>query len=363
MSLSPVPRWDLVKIEHYARGMVQASRGCLYDCEFCDVVSLFGRGNRYKPLENIMKEIEVLVEMGQQDIFIADDNLIGNRKYVRELLNRLIQFNETLKFPVRFSTQLSLDVAKDEELLDLLKQANFPNIFIGIETPNEKSLILTDKKHNLRMEMKEAIRQIQSRGIYVVAGMIVGFDTDGPDIFQLQSEFLTEAGITCTTLGILVAIKGTKLWNRMEKEKRLILEAGKTDPYTHASQNFTPKLMAPEELKNGYIKLIKNVYSAPHFLKRFQNLIDQIDLEKVTTNSPLSQNFDIKRPNFKYLKIALRVVRFYIFNKNKKMRDLFWSTLGIALKKGRVCFPLAINSLVFFNITKEFMENNYSDSY
>lgn len=358
LSISPIPRWDLVKLDQYNIGIVQTSRGCPFDCEFCDVVSLFGQGNRYKPLENIIKEIKLLVKMGKPEIFLADDNLIGQRRYVKELLKELIALNKTLKHPLRYITQLTLDVAKDPELLDLFKDAGFFLFFIGIESPNKESLVSAHKEHNLRLDIKESVQIIQSRGIVIFAGMIVGFDTDNPDIFQLQNDFFIEAGLTVISMGMLVAYRGTKLWDRMEKEGRLLPQPEGLDIYT-TSQNFIPKMMTAEELKEGYIKLLTNIYAESHYLKRFQSFIRQLDLKHIKGNSSSSFIVDLKNVQFELLAFAFRVVCYYIFNPNKKKRRLFWSVLLTGLKKGIVCLPLVISSLCMYKSMSEFVENEF----
>ncbi len=359
LSISPSPRWDLVKMKHYTIGIVQTSRGCPYDCEFCDVVSLFGRGNRYKPIKSILNEIKTLQSMGKWEIMLADDNFIGQREYSKTILKELIAINKTWKQPIRYFTQLTLDVAKDLELLDLLKQANFYMVFIGIESPSEETLIFTDKAHNIRMEMKEAIRRIQSRGIMIFGGMIVGFDTDDSNVFKLQRDFLLETGITVASLGMLEAYKGTKLWERLEKEGRLISSPIEHDYLTTASQNFIPKSMTPEELRKGYISLLKEVYSDSHFLNRFQRLIDQIDLNAVKKESSLARYMDLRASNFEIYFNTLRLVLYFIFNRDKTTRRLFLSALRIGFKKGLICFPLTIIVLLLYKATKEFIKNNF----
>lgn len=359
LSVTPMPRWDLVDINDYSGGIVQTSRGCPYDCEFCDVVSLFGRGNRYKPIKNIIKEVQYMADKGVGEVFLADDNLIGQRKFIKDILHELIELNKTLKAPLRFITQLTLDVSKDIELLDLFKQANFWMFFIGVESPNADTLILADKKHNLRLEIKESIRRIQSRGIMVWAGMVVGFDTDSPDIFKQQSEFLIDTGITVTNVAMLVAYKGTKLWTRMEKEGRLLEYPDKMDTLTCASQNFVPKTLTPEQLKDGYFWLLKNIYSDAHFLKRFESFIDQIDLNELNKNSHSSRVLSLKHVKLDVIAFAFRVVRYYLFTMNSKRRKLFLTAFKIGMKKGGETLPYIISCLYLFKSFREFVEYRF----
>lgn len=356
LSTSPVPRWDLLKMEAYAEAIVQTSRGCPFDCEFCDVVSLFGRNIRYKPLKNIMTEIHTLIKLGQFSFFFADDNFTGNKKFAKELLRSLIELNNTLNRPLRFMTQLTINVATDLELLDLFKRANFYCFFIGIESPKKESLIETNKQHNLKFDMKEAIRKIQSRGIYIIGAMIIGFDSDDLDIFSMQSAFLRETGLTIPFVGILMAPKGTKLWGRLEKEGRLLPMLDDGDSFS--SSNIIPKLIGKEELEENYVKLLREIFSYTHFLKRFQSLMDQISLKEVKKNSPLSEQMKIRNFRSYYLGVTFRLIRHYLFNQDKEMRTFFLSTLKIALKKGFICFPLVIELLLYFKAQKEYVEQH-----
>ena len=358
LSISPVPRWDLVNLENYEGSAVQTSRGCPYDCEFCDVVSLFGRGNRYKPIENIMKEIQALVDLNQKSLFIADDDFIGNKKFVKKLLREFIELNSRLKRPIRYITQVTLDIAEDLELLDLFKRANFHMLFIGIESPNEESLIAANKKHNLRVEMKEAVRRIQSRGILILSGMVVGFDMDGPDVFRRQKEFLKEAGLCLPFMGMLTALKGTKLWDRLEKEGRLLthLEEGNS----FSTVNFIPGKMTREKLKENYVDLLREVFSHSHFLETFENLLGQIDIDEIQNDSHLVKQRDLFGVIFYYGGTVFRLIRYYVFNKNREERKFFWSVIRMARRKSPLCLPLALYLLFFFKGEKEFVERNLS---
>ena len=353
---SPIPRWDLVALEHYSGTTIQTSRGCPYDCEFCDVVSLFGQKMRYKGYDQIIEEIKYATSLGRFDIFLADDNFIGNKKFVRELLRRIIELNKSLKKPNRYFTQVTLNVAQDEELLDMFQEANFYCFFIGIETPKEESLVHTNKAHNAKLDMKASIRRIQSRGIFIVAGMIVGFDTDDLDIFQLQKDFLAEAGLAIPMLGMLVATKGTKLWNRMEKEGRLFPELEEGDAFNLT--NITPKLMAKSDLEKNYAQLLSDIYSIDHFKTRFESLLEQVDIEKVKRNSPLSRLMEISNFRFFTLGSTIRTIKHYLFHRNKNMRKLFTHLFKLVWKKGMVTFPWLIELLVYFKAEYEFVEQH-----
>ncbi len=353
LSLSPPPRWNLLDLSPYNMATVQTSRGCPYDCEFCDVVALFGHRMRTKPIEHILLEIRNLEQADRKRIFLADDNLIGNKGFVKELLKALIEFNGTLKEPISYYTQLTLNVAKDEELLDLFKEANFPMVFIGIETPKEESLVETNKKHNLLMDIKEAVRRIQSRGIVIISGLIVGFDSDDLDIFPMQSRFLVEAGLIVPMLATLKAPRGTKLWDRLNREGRLI-QGDKCDTFGEFSCNFIPKNMTKTQLEENCLALFREVYSFPHFLKRFNNLIDQVDLNKVKTDSPLAWNIQSRKKRECFLATAY-MIKHFVLDGDREKRRFFFSLVRTALRKGIVCFPLVYETLIFFISQSQFV--------
>lgn len=353
MNDSPVPRWDLVNLDNYSASMIQTSRGCPYDCEFCDVISLFGRKNRLKPIERVMEELRFFVKQGRYEFFFADDNFIGNKKYARELLDEIIQYNKSLKKSIRFITQLTLNVAQDEEFLDLFRQANFYCFFIGIETPKVESLKITKKDHNLRFDMLEAIKKIHAKGIFIVSGMIVGFDSDDKEIFDLQSQFLIDAGITIPMLGMLMAPRGTKLWDRLEEEGRLVPNYDGGDMF--AETNFLPKLMTKKELEENYIILLNKVFSYPHFLKRFKNLVNQLDMKQVKKQSPLKEQMKISNFRIYYLQSMIRIIGHYLWTKNKERRQFFLKALSIALKKSVLTIPWLVEHLAYFKAEYEYV--------
>jgi radical SAM superfamily enzyme YgiQ (UPF0313 family) len=353
ISNSPLPRYDLLKMSDYSSGMVQTSRGCPFDCDFCDVISLFGRKMRYKPVENVIAEIHNLAELGKFDIFFADDNFIGSPKYAKRLLVEIIKYNKKRRRPLRFNTQATVNLAADEELLDLLVEANFYSVFLGIETPSEESLKESNKGQNVKANLPEAIRTIQARGIYVSAGMIVGFDNDNMSIFDIQYNFLTSTGITLPMLGMLNALKGTKLWDRLEKEGRLHPELETGDPCL--DMNFTPRLMTREELIENYFRLFRKLYTPEHFYKRFENLIDQLDLKKARKSSPLKQAMLPGNMRFEVILIITGLLKFYVFNKDKSMRKLFWDSIRKGLGKSILTFPWIIELLLYFKAENEFL--------
>ncbi len=359
LEATPIPRWDLVKMEHYSGNMVQTSRGCPYDCEFCDVVALFGRKMRYKSYDRIIEEISIIEQMGRRDMFLADDNFIGNKRFVKELLQRLVEFNKTVKIPVRFMTQVTLNIAEDEDLLDLFKEANFYSFFIGIETPKKESLEATNKGHNARLDMVEAIRRIYSRGMFIVSGMIVGFDTDDISIFEMQRKFLKKTGLIIPMLGMLTAPKGTKLWDRLESEGRLIPNLETGDMF--AETNFVPKLIKKEDLETNYLQLLQDVFRPTHFAETFKSMIAQVDVNKIKKDSSLARMMALSNFYPYALKVTFRLISHYLFSAGKAKRKLFFTVLKTAVKKSMLCFPLAIEGLLYFKALNDFVESHKID--
>jgi radical SAM superfamily enzyme YgiQ (UPF0313 family) len=357
LKTSPQPRWDLLPIDSYLAGIVQSSRGCPNDCEFCDVTVLFGHKCRYKGVDQVMREIKWFIDHGAIEIFLADDNFIGNKKYAKEILKHLIELNRSLKKPIAFFTQVTVTVAEDDELLRLLREAGFVALFIGIETPKKESLEIANKKINLRLDLKEAVRKIQAHGIMVYSGMVVGFDTDDLGIFKQQEQFLSEAGIMVPMIGMLVAAKNTKLWKRLEKEGRLVPDSEFGDQ--ERETNIIPLLMTKTDLETNYFKLIKKVHGSDHFLSRYRSFISQIDLTLIGPDSILAKYMDIKNFRMALFLWTLRVIRDYLFSSDKTRRKLFFSVMRLTFAKSMSCLPLALNSLAYFLSLDDYVKRSF----
>jgi len=262
MTKTPRPRFDLLKVDRYASGALQYSRGCPFQCEFCDIIVIFGRKPRVKEPAQLIAELDDMRRAGFHSAFIVDDNFIGNKKKAKALLELLIPWMEEHDYPLRLTTEASIDLADDAELLDLMYRANFRSVFIGIETPRLESLKETKKFQNLRGDSLEAkLARIQAAGLDINAGFIVGFDSDDKGIFDDQFRFIQENGITLAMVGMLQAIPTTPLYDRLQKEGRLVEE----DP----NCNFVPKQMTRDELKKGYWDLVKRLYTPEAFLDRY----------------------------------------------------------------------------------------------
>ncbi len=276
LDLSPPARWDLYPNDRALVGSVQTSRGCPYECEFCDVIEYLGRRQRHKPIAGILRELDDLYRFGYRTVFLADDNFTVARKRAKEILVALRHWNDRREDgKVSFITQLSIDTAKDDEMLRLCAEAGLIQAFIGIETPNEESLRESKKRQNLGVSLVDQVQKFYDHGIMVVGGMIVGFDNDGPDIFERQYEFATQAALPIVTMGALVAPAATPLHERMRAEGRLLAD-GSEVAATPWSTNILPKRMSQEELLHGLQWLANNLYAPEAFVERLVRFVDRL---------------------------------------------------------------------------------------
>jgi len=261
MTTVPNNRFDLLKVDRYASAAVQYSRGCPFQCEFCDIIVIFGRKPRVKRPEQLLAELDDLRKVGFRSAFIVDDNFIGDKRKAKAALEAIIPWMEEHGYPLRLTTEASIDLANDPELLDLMYRANFRSVFIGIETPRMESLTETKKFQNVRGDsLEEKLKRIQAAGLDVNAGFIVGFDSDDKQIFEDQYRFIQDNGITLAMVGMLQAIPRTPLYDRLKREGRLVED----DP----SLNIVPKQMTRDELREGYWKLLQRLYSPEAYLDR-----------------------------------------------------------------------------------------------
>ena len=277
---TPVPLWELTDLNQYASMCLQYSRGCPFNCEFCDVTLLFGHKMRLKTKEQVIAELESLYFRGWRGgVFIVDDNFIGNKaKLKKELLPAMIDWMKARKHPFTFTTQVSVNLSDDDELMRLMVQAGFGSVFVGIETPNEESLIECNKVQNKNRDLIACVKKMQKFGLMVSGGFIVGFDNDPPSIFDRLIEFIQKSGILSAMVGLLNAPRGTALYKRMLKEHRLLKDVSGDN--TDLSINFIPS-MDYKELLNGYKRILHTIYSPKNYYARMLTLLKNIKpLEK-----------------------------------------------------------------------------------
>jgi radical SAM superfamily enzyme YgiQ (UPF0313 family) len=268
---SPVPHWDKVQDVDtaYVTGGVQTTRGCPFDCEFCDVIHLFGRRPRHKPIPAVLEEIKTLEKLGVRRIFFCDDNFYGNPKYMKELLKQLIPLNNSFDKPIGYMTQITINVAQDEEALELLSEANFWQLHIGIETPRKSSLMEVNKFQNAKGDLVQDVLKIQSYGVMIKSLMMVGFDHDDASIFDELYNFLQNACIPSIQLSLLQSYPGTPQTARLLKEGRVIdMDRYAEMDETYGVSNVIPKLMTREELFEGFLALEERLRSWKAFGER-----------------------------------------------------------------------------------------------
>jgi radical SAM superfamily enzyme YgiQ (UPF0313 family) len=272
LSLTPLPRFDLVDVTLYESMPLQFSRGCPFDCEFCDIIEMFGRKTRTKSPEQFLREVDHVYNTGfRGSLFIVDDNFVGNKNKVKELLRPLAGWQRNHRYPFSVSTEASITLAHDEELLDLMVSAGFIMVFIGIETPDAKTLVMTHKTQNLREDVLSSVVRIQEKGIEVSGGFIVGFDGEAEDIFERQKTFIQKAGIPTAMVGLLIALPNTQLYRRLEREGRILAETRGNN--THDFElNFIPQ-MPRQTLLRGYKWLLAQVFSPHNYFQRSLTLI------------------------------------------------------------------------------------------
>jgi len=270
---SPLPDLSLIKMGRYNTMTVQYSRGCPFNCEFCDIIEIYGRHPRTKAVEQVLSELDQLQQAGWRDsVFVVDDNFIGNKRRAKELLSAMVEWGRAHGRPFRFITEASLNLADDPELMQLMKDASFSSVFLGIETPDETSLIANHKMQNTRRDLLESVQIIQQYGIEVMGGFILGFDTDREDVFDRMVEFIQKSAIPVAMVGLLQAMPGTQLFRRLRSEGR-ILDGGDGDN-TDCTLNFIPR-MDSARLVEGYRSVMRRIYSHEAYYERVRLLLSR----------------------------------------------------------------------------------------
>lgn len=268
---TPIPQWELLDLKRYATINIQYSRGCPFNCDFCNVTALLGHRPRTKTAAQIVAELDGIYQLGWRDnIFFVDDNLIGNKRSLKtELLPALIEWRKD-KIGIVFNTEASINLADDEELMQLMIAAGFTAVFIGIETPDESGLAECSKKQNLKRDLVEDVKRMQRAGLQVQAGFIVGFDSDTPSIFQRQIDFIQKSGIVTAMVGLLQAPPGTQLYARLKREGRLLDFASGDN--VDGTTNIIPR-MNLDTLRAGYRQILQYIYSPKQYYQRVKTFL------------------------------------------------------------------------------------------
>jgi len=329
---TPAPRWELMDLRRYGSMSLQFSRGCPYNCDFCNITTLFGHRPRTKTAPQIVAELDGLYALGWRgNVFFVDDNFIGNRKQLKEeILPALIAWRKG-KAGLPFNTEVSINLADDEELLRLMAQAGFDTVFVGIETPDEDSLAECNKFQNQGRDLVESVKRIQRAGLQVQGGFIVGFDSDTPSIFQRQIDFIQKSGIVTAMVGLLQAPLGTKLYQRLEREGRVVHEASGDN--VDGTTNIVPK-MNLETLREGYKKILNQIYSPRLYYERVITFLREYKPPKITF-----------RLDFQYLMAFFRSV--YQLGIRGVERVHYWRLVFWTLVHKPRHFPLAITLAIY----------------
>jgi len=270
---TPAPLWDLIDVNQYAAMAVQYSRGCPFNCEFCDIIVMNGRTPRTKRTSQLLREFTAIYRTGfRGSLFIVDDNFIGNKPKVKKMLPKIIRWQQKAGYPFLLLTEASLNLADDEDLMRMMAKAGFDRVFIGLETPVAQSLEECDKVQNEGRDMAIAVRTIQNHGMQVMGGFIVGFDSDPPSVFDSQIKFIQEMGVVTAMVGILTALPKTRLYNRLKSEDRLLTTSSGNN--ADGSVNFIPKMNA-ELLTDGYERIVRTIYSPQMYYARIGTFLDE----------------------------------------------------------------------------------------
>lgn len=329
---TPTPLWQIAQLKHYNTVSIQFSRGCPFNCDFCNVTALLGHLPRTKTAAQIVSELDSLYALGwRKSIFFVDDNFIGNKKVVKtELLPALIAWRKG-KTGMPFSTEVSINLADDPVLLSLMVQAGFDTVFVGIETPNEDSLAECSKNQNKGRDLDESVKRLQHAGLQVQGGFIVGFDHDSPQIFQQQIDFIQQSGIVTAMVGLLQAPLGTRLYERMQKENRLV-NAFSGDN-VDGSTNIIPK-MGMEPLRQGYREILSQIYAPKSYYERVLTFLREYKPSKIRV--PLEPQYFLALWRSIY-HLGIRGVE----------RVQYWRLFFWTLFQRPILFPLAITLAIY----------------
>ncbi len=332
---TPLPMWSLIDSNQYSSLAIQYSRGCPFDCEFCDIIILNGHKPRTKEKDQMLAELEAVYNTGWRGgIFIVDDNFIGNKKKLKaETLPAMIEWGKERKYPFSFFTEVSINLSDDEELMQMMADARFDRIFIGIETPNEDSLAECNKLPNKGRDLTSAVKILQNHGFEVQGGFIVGFDSDPVSIFRSQINFIQKSGIVTAMVGLLNAPRGTRLYHRLKDENRLLKDI--TGDNTDYSINFVPR-MNYDTLINGYRNIVHTIYSPKQYYERVRIFLKEYNPPKVN-----------KLPQLQFKHIEGLFKSIWFLGLKEKGRRYYWKLILTTLFKKPRAFPLSVSLSVF----------------
>jgi len=329
---TPIPHYNLINHDDYYIFPLQFSRGCPFDCEFCDIVNLNGRIPRTKSPEQVIKELTAIHDLGWRgSIFFVDDNFLGDKNKTKELLRTIIDWKTKVDFKSQFFTEISINASDDDELLELMRKAGFFLVFVGIETISTEGLKECGKLQNQNRDLINSIRKFYKYGMEVTGGFIVGFDSDDETIFERQFDFIQEAGVSKAMIDLLQALPGTKLYKRLDAENRLLKTSSGINQ--DSTINFIPK-MEKETLINGYNNLIKKAYSPKYYFERLNNFLKYYEpSRKVSLRKSI---------------IPSLIKTFFVLKHSPKGKMYFWKLFIETLLKRPKCLPAALNNSILY---------------
>jgi len=331
---SPPPDYNLINLKKYAEMSLQYSRGCPFNCDFCDITSLFGHKVRTKSTSQVINELDILYSMNwKNSVFFVDDNFIGDKKVLkRELLPAIADWMKERNYPFSFNTEVSINLADDDELMHLMVEAGFHNVFIGIETPDENSLAECNKVQNKNRDLLASVKKIQKAGMQVMGGFIVGFDNDSTSIFQRQIDFIQNSGIVSAMVGLLNAPTNTRLYKRLKSENRLLKSSSGNN--TDFSLNFIPK-MNSKVLVEGYKRILHEIYSCKPYYQRVKKFLKDFEYIRGTSD----------KVDFSRIVALFKSILFIgILDKG---RSQYWKFLLWFLFRAPRKFPLAVKYAIY----------------
>lgn len=340
---TPIPLWNLINLKDYANMAVQYSRGCPFNCDFCDIIIMNGRIPRSKLPYQMINEFQSLYDAGWRgSVFVVDDNFIGNKLKVKKMLSYMIDWQKEHNYPFKLQTEASVNLADDKELMQMMSAANFSSVFLGLETPSTESLKECNKVQNTLGSLADAVKTIQQNGMQVTGGFIIGFDSDTENIFEAQIKFIQKIGVVTAMVGMLNALPQTRLWHRLKAEGRLLKET--TGENTDGTINFVPR-MSKEKLLLGYKRILAGIYSPRNYYKRINTFIKNY---RPTVRSRISRE-DLRAFIKSVWKIGIL----------SRARLLYWKLLiktGVTKRRALpVAIELAIYHQHFEKVTKRIL--------
>ncbi|MDR4499228.1 MAG: B12-binding domain-containing radical SAM protein [Candidatus Scalindua sp.] len=352
MKDSPAPDWSLINAGDYTNINIQTSRGCPHRCDFCDVIQYVGNRYRTKSIEQVLTEVKNAHEIGARYVFFSDDNFLGNKRFTKELLSALIEWNNLQARPLSFSTQITINVADDDDLLRMFADAGFYVLFIGVETVRKESLEEIHKGHNVKYDIAERIKRISRYGIVPFIGLIVGFDNDDITIFEDLYQFIENTSSPIAGISLLNAPKKTPLYERLKKEGRLM-----GDDFSGEWQLFTnviPKNMSYEVLIKCYWELFRKIYEPDLFEKRLKKWLENVEY--------FPEHSSNKKCNIKHMYNFLMTVKYIAFEIDSAMRNFFVKNIAWTLRKNPRLIKTTLALLTYYSHFYDFVKNNAPDT-